>query len=96
LTVPTIEELEREIQITHKDSLTEIPPSQKTIEQFKRYFEKAEGKTFTNEEVKEKMSSDPNPEYYEKKLQLKQIKEEEYIHSDLVKDTARELGIDCE
>ena len=93
MTVPTIEELETEVQITHQDSLKEIPHSQKTIELFRRYFEKAEDKKFTDEEVIEKMK-DPNPEYYDKKIQLKQFKEEEYIHSDLVKETAKKEGIE--
>jgi len=68
--------------------------SQTTIDLFKRYFEKAEGKELTNEEVLLRMNSDPNPEFYDRKMLLKQFQEEEYVHSDLVKEVAKEQGIE--
>jgi len=96
MTVPTIEELETEEQITHQDSLAEIPHSQKTIELFKRYFDDVYGKRHTHDEVIKLMKADPNPNEHDKLKQARQNKEakEEYIHSDLVIETARKEGIE--
>ena len=96
LTVPTIEELETEVQITHQDSLKEIPHSQKTIELFKGYFDDVYGKKHTHDEVIKLMKADPNPNEHDKLKQARHNKEakEKYIHSDLVLETAKSVGVE--
>jgi len=96
LTVPTLEEIETESIITHEDSIAEIPFSKHTISLYKGYFEEANQRPYTDEETIELMKTDPNPEYFEKKIRLEQFKEEKYVHSDLVIETAKKLGIDYE
>jgi len=96
LTVPTIEELETEVQITHQDSLKVIPFTDKTIELFKGYFDEVYGKRHTHDEVIKLMKADPNPNEHEKLKQARHNKEakEEYVHSDFVIETAKKEGIE--
>jgi len=96
LTVPTISELETQEQITHAESLKEIPFTDKTIELFKGYFDDAYGKTHTHDEVIKLMKADPNPNEHDKLKQARHNKEakEEYIHSDLVIETAKSIGVE--
>ena len=96
MTVPTLEELETEVQITHQDSLKEITFTDKTIELFKGYFDEVYGKRHTHDEVIKLMKADPNTDEHDKLKQARHNKEakEEYIHSDLVIETAKSVGIE--
>jgi len=70
MTVPTEAELEQQDVINRKLSFEEIPPSAKTILEFKKYFERADRKEYSDKEVLELMKT-ANPKEYQKKLEEK-------------------------
>jgi len=96
MTVPTEAELETEELINHDEALKEIPFTEKTILNFKAYFEKALGKKITDEETIKLMKSDPDPDVYFKKemetRRTEEIQKNQDFHTDFIKDIMEQVN----
>lgn len=67
MSVPTKAELETIETQNREASLQQIPVSEKTIAEFKRYYEKIDEKEYTREQVLEFIKTGYNPEEDPKK-----------------------------
>jgi len=62
LTLPTEAEIESINTVNREDSFTEIPLSESTIEEFKKFFNNADNQDYTTEEVIYLIQKNYNPE----------------------------------
>ena len=100
MTIPTTIEEEEIISISKElnDSFKQIPLSQNSIRQWKKFLDSRDKVEYSNEEVLANIKNDPNPKEYEEKQLVNNTRDynDKHQRSDLVKSVILDNGGELE